>query len=56
MLLRWWHSNKQQSGRGRITKSALQTLPILDVSALSAKQLAEAVRIFDWRLEKNLIS
>jgi hypothetical protein len=47
MLLRWWHSNKQQSGRGRIGKSALQTLPVLDVTALNAKQLKAAVKLFD---------
>jgi hypothetical protein len=47
MLLRWWHSNKQQSGRGNIGKSALQTLPVLDVTALAPKQLAEAVKLFD---------
>ena len=47
MLLRWWHSNKQQSGRGNIGKSALQTLPVLDVTALKPKQLVEAVRLFN---------
>lgn len=47
LFLRWWHSNKQQSGRGNISKSTLQTLPVLDVTALKPKQLAEAVRIFN---------
>jgi hypothetical protein len=47
MLLRWWHSNKQQSGRGRIGKSALQTLPVLDVTALNATQLKAAVQLFN---------
>ena len=47
LLLRWWHSNKQQSGRGRIGKEALQTLPILDVTALTPQQLDAAVQIFD---------
>jgi hypothetical protein len=47
LLLRWWHSNKQQSGRGNIGKSALQTLPVLDVTALTPKQLAKAVALFD---------
>src|SRR5207253_187667 len=42
-----WHSNKQQSGRGSIGKSALQTMPILDVTALTPAQLAEAVRLFE---------
>jgi hypothetical protein len=47
MLLRWWHSNKQQSGRGNIGKSTLQTLPVLDVTALKPKHLKAAVSIFD---------
>ena len=47
LLLRWWHSNKQQSGRGNIGKSTLKTLPVLDVTALTPVQFAEAVRIFD---------
>ena len=47
LLLHWWHANKQQSGRGRIGKSMLHTLPILDVTALEPKLLAEAVKLFD---------
>ena len=47
LLLHWWHANKQQSGRGSIGKSMLQTLPILDVTALEPKLLAEAVKLFD---------
>jgi len=45
--LRWWHSNKQQSGRGSIGKSTLQTLAVLDVTALNATQLKAAVQLFD---------
>jgi hypothetical protein len=55
MLLRWWHSNKQQSGRGNIGKSALQTLPILDVTALKPKQLAGAVALFDAMSQQSLL-
>ncbi|MCX8501831.1 MAG: hypothetical protein ORO03_09095, partial [Alphaproteobacteria bacterium] len=47
LLLYWWHSNKQQSGRGRIAKTALGKLPVLDVTKLTAVQLAAAVRLFD---------
>lgn len=47
MLLRWWHSNKQQSGRGRIGKSALHSLPVLDVTALAPKKLKAAVSVFE---------
>ena len=47
LLMYWWHSSKQQAGRGRITKVALHTLPILDVTALAEGQLAKAAQIFD---------
>src|SRR6266853_5119051 len=55
LLLRWWHSNKQQSGRGNIGKSTLQTMPILDVTALSAKQLERAVKIIDEMCYKPMV-
>jgi hypothetical protein len=55
MLLRWWHSNKQQSGRGRIGKTSLETLPVLDVTLLKPKQLAEAVRLFDAMSGQHLL-
>ena len=47
ILMFWWHSSRQQPGRGILTKSTLATLPILDVTALSAAQLAKAAQIFD---------
>jgi hypothetical protein len=47
MLLRWWHSNKNQAGRGNIGKSMLQTLPVLDVTSLNPTELKAAVEIFD---------
>jgi hypothetical protein len=47
LLLHWWHANKQQPGRGTVSKSPLQSLPILDVTALDPKQSAEAVKLFD---------
>lgn len=46
LLLHWWHANKQQAGRGNVTRSALETLPILDVAALTSRQLKKAVQIF----------
>ena len=55
LLLHWWHANKQQSGRGSIGKSMLQTLPILDVTALEPKLLAEAVKLFDAMGEQPLM-
>ncbi len=47
LLMYWWHASKQQAGRGSVPKMALQTLPVLDVTALSAEQLERAVEIFD---------
>ena len=55
LLLHWWHANKQQSGRGRIGKKMLHTLPILDVTALEPKLLAEAVQLFDAMSEQPLL-
>jgi hypothetical protein len=54
LLLRWWHSNRQQSGRGRIGVSILQTLPIFDVTALKPKRLNEAVKLFDTLCKSEL--
>lgn len=47
LLLRWWHSSKQQSGRGILTKTMTKTLPVLNVSALNEKQLHAAELIFE---------
>ena len=38
-----------------IPKTALQTLPILDVTALEPKLLAEAVQLFDAMSEQPLL-
>jgi hypothetical protein len=54
LLLHWWHANKQQPGRGSIGKSTLQSLPVLDVTALTAAQLDESSRIFDAISKKEL--
>ncbi|MCF7810882.1 SAM-dependent methyltransferase [bacterium] len=55
LLLRWWYSNKQQSGRGSISKSVLKALPVLDVTTLTSKQIKEAVKIFDYICNKELL-
>jgi hypothetical protein len=47
LLLHWWHANKQQAGRGRIVLTALQSLAVLDVTALPKEALTKAVAIFD---------
>ena len=54
LLLHWWHSSLQQPGRGIITISSAETLPVLDFRALSDGQLATAQRIFDELRELEL--
>ena len=47
ILLYWWQANRQQSGRGVTTVTALPALPTLDLRALTDAQLASAARIFE---------
>ncbi len=54
LLLHWWYANKQQAGRGSIGISALESLPVLDVTKLSKEQLNKAVSIFDDMKHKEL--
>ena len=54
LLLRWWHANKQQAGRGSTGVSSLALLPVLDVSQLSDQTITKAVAIFDAMKHKNL--
>ena len=54
LLLFWWHSNRQQDGRGVTTISAIESLPILDLRALSDAQLETAQEIFDEFRELEL--
>ncbi|HLJ58621.1 MAG TPA: hypothetical protein VKZ50_02705 [bacterium] len=55
LLLHWYHANKQQSGRGNIGRTALRSLPVLDVAALNPKQLKFATSIFDALMKKGLL-
>ena len=43
----WWHSSRQQTGRARISIRLAETLPVLDLRALSDEQHAKARQIFD---------
>ena len=54
LLLFWWHANRQQSGRGRTTIRAAESLPVLDFRALSDEQLVMAEMIFDEFRDKEL--
>ena len=55
MLCYWWHSNRQQDGRGEITIRQAETLPVLDFRTLSDEQLATAERVFDEFRELDLM-
>lgn len=54
LLVHWWHANKQQAGRGSIGVSALESLPVLDVTKLSKDILSKLVAIFDDVKHKEL--
>ena len=46
LLCYWWHSSRQQSGRGSMPISAIRTMPTLDVTQLTPEQLEIAEAIF----------
>ncbi len=47
LLLYWWHSSRQQAGRGSMPITAIRTMPTLDVTSLSDAQLKVAEEIFE---------
>ena len=51
----WWHANRQVSGRGTTTISAIETLPVLDFRTLTDEQLTKAEKIFEEFREKELM-
>jgi hypothetical protein len=55
LLLHWWHSNKQQAGRGSVGINALETLPVLDVTALTPAHLSIATALFESIKVKPLL-
>ena len=54
LLCYWWHSSRQQSSKAGMTIRASESLPILDLRALSDAQLATAQEIFDEFRELEL--
>ena len=54
LLSYWWHSSRQQPGRGDMTIRSAGSLPVLDFRALSDEQLATAQDIFEEFREKEL--
>ena len=47
LLLYWWHSNRQHSGRGTTTIRNVESLPVLDLHALREEQLRTSESIFN---------
>ena len=54
LALYWWSSNLQQAGRGRTTIRSAETLPTLDLRALTDAQLDVARDIFDDFRDREL--
>ena len=54
LLLYWWDSNRQHSGRGTTTIRNVESLPVLDLRAFSEEQLSTSEAIFDELREMEL--
>ena len=54
MVSYWWHSNRQVAGRGDITIRSAESLPVLDLRALTDEQLGAAEAIFNEFRDKEL--
>ncbi len=55
LLAYWWHSSRQDSGRGSITIRSAETLPVLDFRTLTDAQLTKAEKIFKEFRDKDLM-
>ena len=47
LLCYWWHSSRQQAGRGSMPISAIRSMSTLDVTKLTQAQLDKAEEIFE---------
>ena len=47
VLLYWWHSSKQDSGRGMMPRLQAASMPVLNVDALSEAQIEQGNAIFE---------
>ncbi len=54
LLSYWWHSSRQQDGRGLMTRLVAPHLPTLDLRALTDAQLTTAQAIFDDFRDREL--
>ena len=55
ILMHWWHASLQDAGRGSVSISAAETLPTLDLCALTDAQLTAAQSIFDEFRDLDLL-
>ena len=55
LLCYWFSCGKQQTGRGRSSKTSLESMPTLDVRELSDDALTNAERIFDQLKRREMV-
>ena len=55
LLCYWWHSSRQQSSKAGMTIRSAESLPTLDLRALTDDQLTTAQAIFDDFRNKDLM-
>ena len=55
LLSYWWHSSRQQSSKASVTIRTAETMPALDLRALTDAQLSAAKSIFDDFRERELM-
>lgn len=56
ILCFWFHSSRQQVGRGIITKNLRYSMPVLDFNKLKPNQLNEISKIFDGLKNGQMLS
>ena len=54
LLSYWWHSSRQQSSKAGMTIRSAESLPVLDLRALTDEQLRTAEAIFNEFRDKEL--
>ena len=54
LLAYWWHSNRQQSSKAGMTIRSADSLPVLDLRALTDEQLSTAEATFNEMKHKDL--
>ena len=54
IIMHWWHASRQDAGRGAISVRSAESLPVLDLHALTDAQLVKAQEIFEEFRDKEL--